>query len=153
VFKTALPFATSVNRSIDYIGTVRGRIGFLFTPALLLYGTGGLAYGQTNLNLSLVGPAPFALGDHFRDTRSGWTAGGGLEAALSERWSAKAEYLYHDLGYYDLAMPELMVNRMSGAAFANMATSFRAHADGQLVRASLNYHFDWAAPAPIVAKY
>ena len=67
--------------------------------------------------------------------------------------SAKAEYLYYDLGSYHLAMPQYSVSLPTGAALANMTTSFRAHADGQLVRAGLNYHFDWAAPEAIVAKY
>ena len=40
------------NNYLSYIGTARGRIGFLATPTLLLYGTGGLAYGQTNLSLN-----------------------------------------------------------------------------------------------------
>jgi outer membrane immunogenic protein len=38
---------TGVTKSIDWFGTVRGRVGFLVTPQWLLYGTGGLAYGQT----------------------------------------------------------------------------------------------------------
>ena len=40
-------YGADVSRNLDYLGTVRGRLGFLATPSFLLYGTGGLAYGQT----------------------------------------------------------------------------------------------------------
>ena len=43
----------SVTKSLGYLGTVRGRIGYLFTPTLLFYGTGGLAYGGANLSQQL----------------------------------------------------------------------------------------------------
>jgi len=41
---------TQLTKSLDYIGTVRGRIGYLVTPTLLIYGAGGLAYGGANLS-------------------------------------------------------------------------------------------------------
>lgn len=40
--------STSVSKSLDWVGTVRGRLGFLATPSLLIYATGGLAYGQVS---------------------------------------------------------------------------------------------------------
>ena len=63
-------------------GTVRGRVGYLVMPDLLVYGTGGLAY-QLNSQ-------PF---NSHRNT-VGWTAGGGIEKMLTDKWSVKAEYLY-----------------------------------------------------------
>ena len=63
---------------------MRGRVGYLITPTLLIYGTGGFAYGQVS-----------AFG--FNTTPTGWTAGGGVEWMFAPHWSAKAEYLYVDL--------------------------------------------------------
>ena len=40
--------AIAASKSLDYLGTVRGRLGYLFTPTLLVYATGGLAYGGVN---------------------------------------------------------------------------------------------------------
>ena len=110
---TAVPFApaatiffTAYNarRNLDYLGTVRGRLGFLFTPTLLIYGTGGLAYGGVRNDLSLfqfstIGP--FGVGaTGYSDARVGWTAGGGIE--LRRQWLDHGlrvgfEVLYHDL--------------------------------------------------------
>jgi outer membrane immunogenic protein len=139
-------FGTTVNRSIDYIGTVRGRLGYLVTPTLLLYGTGGLAYGQTNLGYTLVGPAPFLTGATFSDTRVGWTAGAGAEWMFMPNWSAKLEYLYYDLGQVT-TQPGVVAG---GGNFDSLRASSRF--DGHIVRAGLNYHFNWSA-SPIVAKY
>jgi outer membrane immunogenic protein len=109
---------TAIENNLDYIGTVRGRVGYLFTPTMLVYATGGLAYGgvkstttQTqfiNNTLSgFIGPlagsvsAPFASlggGGVYSDTRIGWTVGGGIEWMFMPNWSLKAEYLFYDLG-------------------------------------------------------
>jgi outer membrane immunogenic protein len=76
--------------------TVRGRLGFTVVPATMIYGTGGFAAGRVN-NQS---PNPNAMGEFPDDhkTKSGWTAGGGIEHMFTPNWTAKAEALYVDLG-------------------------------------------------------
>jgi outer membrane immunogenic protein len=113
---------------IDWIGTVRGRLGWLVTPSLLVYGTAGFAYAGA-----------YSLG--YSDTRTGWTAGGGVEYMFSPRWSAKVEYLYADLS--------------SGGMTGGFGWSYGYHDHPQvnIVRAGVNYHFNWAAPAPVLAKF
>ncbi|NUJ79137.1 porin family protein [Methylocystis sp. FS] len=148
----------NVSKNLDYIGTVRGRLGWLFTPTLLVYGTGGLAYGGVQSNISVVGaaipsPIPFTGwfgASSFADTRVGWTAGGGLEWMFWPNWSAKVEYLYYDLGTVSTSFVSVS-NSPAGAAFANISQS-SARFNGNIVRAGVNYHFNWGA-APIVAKY
>jgi outer membrane immunogenic protein len=150
---------STVSRSVDYIGTVRGRLGWLFTPTLLVYGTGGLAYGGVNFNWGLAGapiasPIPFtgwSSGQSFSDTRVGWTAGGGLEWMFWPNWSAKVEYLYYDLGTVR-SNGFAVSNSPAGPAFG-VATQASTRFNGNIVRAGLNYHFNWGAPAPVVAKY
>ncbi|WP_089025724.1 outer membrane protein [Bradyrhizobium mercantei] len=87
---------------IDWFGTVRGRIGFVPAERLLIYATGGLAYGE--VKTSIVHSQAFStglsrlwLGDNS-DVRVGWTAGGGAEYAFTNNWTLRAEYLYVDLG-------------------------------------------------------
>jgi outer membrane immunogenic protein len=140
------PFSTSVNRSLDYLGTVRGRIGFLFTPTLLVYGAGGFAYAGTNLGLSLIGPAPFTLSTSYSDTRGGWTMGGGAEWLFVPNWSAKAEYLYYDVG--SAVAPAAVA--ASGGAFDGLKSA--AKFNGHVIRAGVNYHFSWGSAAPVVSK-
>jgi opacity protein-like surface antigen len=69
---------------LDWLGTVRPRVGFLVTPQALLYATGGLACGggSVDQNISYVSPAvQFPSSTSF--TKLGWTAGGGLEWKLA----------------------------------------------------------------------
>jgi outer membrane immunogenic protein len=84
----------------DWFGTFRFRVGFTPFCRLLVYGTGGLAYGNVNYSATTDfttnrGPIYHSS---FDNTKVGWTAGGGLEYALTHRWSVKVEYLYYDLG-------------------------------------------------------
>ncbi|KAF2992274.1 outer membrane beta-barrel protein [Methylocystis sp. MJC1] len=149
----------TVNRSLDYIGTVRGRLGWLATPTLLVYGTGGLAYGGVTASTGILqtftppaGAAPsISSAGAFSDTRVGWTAGGGVEWMFWPNWSAKVEYLYYDLGNVSYALSPL-TNANPGLNFWSVSQS-RTRFNGNIVRAGLNYHFNWGAPAPVVAKY
>jgi len=92
--------------SIDWFGTVRGRLGFLATDSLLVYGTGGLAYANVESHASadytLVAPPFGTFNSPYRgtrsDTRTGYTVGGGVEYAFTPNISLKGEYLYVDLG-------------------------------------------------------
>ena len=83
-YLTAVNAVGSANANLSWFGTVRGRLGYLITPTLLIYGTGGFAYGQVD-----------AWG--FSSTHTGWTAGGGVEWMFAPHWSAKVEYLYVNL--------------------------------------------------------
>ncbi|WP_036281100.1 outer membrane protein [Methylocystis sp. ATCC 49242] len=166
VMLPAAPFPSantvmSASRSLDYLGTVRGRIGYLFSPTLLLYGTGGLAYGGVSLNVT--GLQSFTLGtpgfittgfggSSFSDTRVGWSAGGGLEWMFWPNWSAKAEYLYYDLGSVRTNAGLTTTVLATGALVWANGTQAQARFDGHVVRAGVNYHFNWGVD-PTVASY
>jgi outer membrane immunogenic protein len=166
-FATAV---TTVDKTLDYLGTVRGRIGFLITPTLLVYGDGGLAYGgvssatsifgqNTGVNLGLCcGNPPFFSAGRYSNTRVGWTAGGGIEWMFLPNWSAKVEYLYYDLGTvnYSAGFPAAISAGgaiPAGSLVYQLASRSSTHFNGNVVRAGINYHFNWGYPAPVVAKY
>ena len=69
-------------------GSLRGRGGYAWN-SFLFYGTAGLAYGDVEGQRNALSEDRVQIG---------WTAGLGMEVALNPRWSAKAEYLYVDLG-------------------------------------------------------
>ena len=149
----------SASRTLDYLGTVRGRVGYLFTPSFLAYATGGLAYGTGNLSSpSPRRRAPAAIigsafgGANASNSQVGWTVGGGLEWMFVNNWSVKFEYLYYDLGTVSLSAPVQYTNAVTGAAGLG-ASQTSAQFNGHIVRAGVNYHFNWAAPVPVVAKY
>lgn len=105
----------------NWLGTVRGRIGYAF-DRVMPYITGGLAVGDIKATLSPPGGTT-------TKTEAGWTAGGGVEFAVAGPWTAKVEYLYVDLskGSCDITVCT------TGAA----SVKFQAN----LVRAGVNYRF------------
>ncbi|GJE41073.1 hypothetical protein AEGHOMDF_0233 [Methylobacterium soli] len=139
----SLVFNPNGQASLDFFGTVRGRIGYAF-DRVLFYGTGGFAYGAG-------GGRQFGLPNGSRDDfRTGWTAGGGVEYALptdsflnffrSSAVTLKVEGLYVNLENN---------NRLNGA-FAVLPNGNvlntgllgrRQDTEFAVVRAGLNYKF------------
>jgi outer membrane immunogenic protein len=153
--ETITSTVTSEKR-INYLGTVRGRLGFLITPTILIYGDGGLAYGgidaatgigQTNLPFG-----GFGSFGNINNSRVGWTAGGGFEWLFMPNWSLKVEYLYYDLGSVTYGLSPLTLTNAVGATLYSSAPFSSTRFNGNIVRAGLNYHFNFLPP-PIVAKY
>ena len=149
--------SVTVNRSLEYFGTVRGRLGYAVTPTMLFYATGGLAYGgiatstavRQSLTPSLLLSAN-AKSDFF-DNRVGWTVGGGVESALTSDLTAKLEFLYYDLGAANIAFPNsapLIHTAIVGAGQVGDAISSSTRFNGFVVRAGLNYRFAGDQPAP-----
>jgi outer membrane immunogenic protein len=85
-----IPAAVTYKTSSTWLGTGRGRLGYAF-DRILLYGTGGGAFG--NVTASTPGSG---FGNNS-STDFGWTAGVGIEGALTQNWTAKVEYLYVSL--------------------------------------------------------
>jgi outer membrane immunogenic protein len=125
------------SHEILWFGTVRGRLGVTVVPSLLLYGTGGLAYGGVKGSADANEPADGipvgTLAQTVSKTQVGWTAGAGLEWMFSRGWSAKVEYLHVDLG-----------NVSATAAFDNgtLGTTYTFHNQFDTVRVGVNYHFN-----------
>ncbi len=155
-------------KNVAAFGSARMRLGYLITPSILFYGTGGLAYGLSNYNTfaaqDVVSPITDEIGPGGSSNsvfRLGWTAGGGAEWMFMNNWSIKAEYLYYDLGTTSLYIGQgIGVQRIqtatSGIPVGQISQLRNAysnlHFTGNIVRAGVNYHFNWGA-VPVVAKY
>jgi outer membrane immunogenic protein len=126
-----LPLTTlTSDHKLEWFGTARSRLGVLWGPTVLLYGTAGVAYGQvkdTN-NVTTVGVGS-VIGT-FRDVKAGWTAGAGIEGVLGGGWSAKLEYLYIDLGKTE--------NTIATPGLGTLVSETRRYTDN-IVRVGLNY--------------
>jgi outer membrane immunogenic protein len=139
-----------VSGALDYLGTARGRLGWLATPTLLVYATGGVAFGKTHANMTIVqndGTAFPGLGDAlFSGGLAGWTAGGGVEWMFWPNWSAKAEYLHYDLGVTRL----LAALSPAGLVAPYIGVQSRTDFAGDLGRLGLNYHFSFRGGGPVL---
>jgi len=126
---TPLVTGNGGNLALPWFGTVRGRAGYLLTSTLLLYGTGGFAYGEVTAF-------------QRSNTSTGWTAGGGIEWMFAPHWSAKLEYLYVDLASSGIY-----------GAYTGWELGNNHHPEINVVRFGVNYLFNFAPSAPVVAKY
>jgi outer membrane immunogenic protein len=180
-----------VTARTDWIGTVRGRLGYLVTPTLLIFGTGGFAYAGVQASAThastsigtLTGandarfPVPFPYSQFngtyvvssvpgagtISGTRTGWTAGGGVEWMFMPNWSLKAEGLYYDLGSARLQSSPVNllspfninlggINVSQGQVVVSNAPLTRVRFEGVMARAGVNYHFNFSA-APVIAGF
>jgi outer membrane protein OmpA-like peptidoglycan-associated protein len=137
-----------VSQTERYLGTVRGRLGWLPTPSWLIYGTGGFAYGQINSStLTSFSSAGDTYSGRASSNKSGWTAGGGTEYAINPQWSLKLEYLYVDLGstgYNDACIAAC------GATVPAPAYHTSQNDREHVIRVGVNYHFGAPPPPPPV---
>jgi len=107
---------------IDFVSTLRGRVGYAF-DRWLVYGTGGFAWSQSRFVESTL-----AGDDKFRQLRSGWSLGGGTEVAIAPQWTARLEYVYD---HFDPA-----------AITFRTATRFESATEEHALRVGLNRRLD-----------
>jgi len=115
--------ASSVVEQLDYVGTVRGRLGYA-SGHWLLYATGGLAYaGERFVNSPDIGDEEKHL-----SVRLGWAAGAGVEYAFAPHWTARLEYLYNRFEHANVRLPS--------------GTQYSSSLDFQSIRVGLNRKID-----------
>ena len=143
----------TVSTKIDYIGTIRARAGYLWTPDFLLYVTAGLAYGETELSSSITqnvpnqnvpgGPlfTPYTGVGTVSNVQFGGAVGAGLEWMLVRNWSVRAEYLY--VGLYNESVTSNLINtdHVNGGSLSSVAVVTTARFKENIARAAINYHF------------
>jgi outer membrane immunogenic protein len=138
----ALPDVNAtLSQKIDWFGTVRGRAGILAAPQVLLYATGGLAYGEIKTGETVGLLNTFSTST----TNVGWTVGAGVEGVIGGGWTAKLEYLYVDLGHVSGSF----VTTLNALGNTPLSVNYNSHITDNIVRAGVNYHFG----GPVVAKY
>ena len=127
--------SAGVESRINYLGTVRGRIGRpMYDGRFMPYVTGGFAYGGVRNSANFTGGG-FATNTQ---TQTGWTVGAGAEYALDRHLSVKVEYLYVDLGSQNLSNGAGEIS-VPGAGLFNANIMEKTNAN--VVRAGLNFRF------------
>jgi opacity protein-like surface antigen len=147
LFRAPLPAVKAeaqTKSSLDWFGTVRGRLGYSF-GSTLLYVTGGFAYGGVRDQLgtevtSVSAPGIRSSAASRNAALTGGVAGGGIEIVLSPSWSAKAEYQYIDLGSATLAADGVLPYLRSGTLYNDAGgASVKIDHAYNTVRLGLNY--------------
>jgi len=132
----------ALSQKIDWFGTVRARGGVLVAPKVLLYATGGLAYGEVNSS-ETIGLA--GTGFSANNTNVGWTVGAGVEGVIGGNWTAKLEYLYVDLG----RMSGSFTTPIAALSGGFITSNYSSRVTDNVLRVGVNYKF----AGPVVARY
>ena len=145
------PGTANVNVKHDIEGSIRGRIGYAGWDRFMIYATGGVAFGGFNgTACGNFAGGTFVDGTTFSGfggctsastTRVGWTVGGGLEYAVTNNWSIRAEYRYSDFGHGTI-YANGFDNPILGAAGAFVNRHFTENR----VQVGASYKFELAPP-------
>ena len=151
----------SASSNSNVQGSIRGRIGIAW-DRILIYGTGGVAFGGFDISYSLSGNNTangginagnaFFGSNSFSNTRVGWTAGGGIDYAVTNNWSVFIEYRYTSFGAISNSGLAAAVLATTPGVTGSVLNANRTLNQNQ-VQVGFSYKFDTYAPAPLVAKY
>jgi outer membrane immunogenic protein len=144
---------TNYTTQIDWFGTVRGRIGYVWgtNGDVLTYVTGGLAYGEVKINgTSTVSVGAFSLTQSIGQSQvnTGWVVGWGTEGHLPGNlipipgnWTWKIEGLYMDLGTLDATGVTSGASAPVGTGVTGGQVATHTRFTDGILRAGLNYQF------------
>lgn len=141
---------------MPWFGTLRARLGFTPSPRWLVYATGGLAVAEIKDSVTEgpVGGGAGGVTANIDATRAGFAVGGGVETALTDRWSLKVEYLYMGFGTVSAAGTGAAVTTTTGTCgfcrpprivetiTTQTTSTVSTRVDDNVVRVGLNYHFN-----------
>lgn len=142
VYPCCSPTSFTVTQSVktDWIFTARPRAGFTVGNALI-YGTGGLAV--TKIDYKAQFTDTFASANEsgaINKTRAGWTAGGGVEYKVANKWSVKGEYLFADFRRSTITSTNLTTTPPPTSYPQNPFTH-SIYSKNHMLRFGVNYHF------------
>jgi outer membrane immunogenic protein len=137
--------------------SARARVGYLATPTVLVYGTGGVAWqaiqtsgfcqhSAADPQCSLAPGTPFDVETNSR-VLTGWTVGAGVEAKIYGNWLLRGEYRYSNFGSFTGLLPFGAAGVVPGTDYLRYNLSVNTH----IATVGLAYKFDGGGP--VVAKY
>ena len=129
------PASTSMSSKLDWVTSLRARFGYLVTPNVLAYATGGVAWAKfdytANASAVLLGLSAVTAQSA---TQAGYAVGGGLEWAITNNWLLRGEYLFYRFDNApNVVVPTIGSANPSGFSWSGTTLS--------VVRGGLSYKF------------
>jgi outer membrane immunogenic protein len=97
-FLTGATLPSRVTLRNDFLASTTARLGYSFADRWLVFVRGGAAWTREKIDDAFTNDFGIAADPAATMTRTGWTAGGGVEWAFASQWSATLEYNYYDFG-------------------------------------------------------
>jgi outer membrane immunogenic protein len=134
-----LTVTESLSEKLEFLGTVRGRLGYA-AGNWLFYGSGGVAYGDVKSTIGVSASIPgvsAAISGSRSETRVGWAAGGGVNYAMTQNWILGVDYLHYDLGRPSVTVVDPAGVILTPGGFVSASQKV----GGDIVRGVINYKF------------
>jgi outer membrane immunogenic protein len=126
---------TSMSSNLKWVASIRGRFGYLVTPTLMAYATGGAAWARIDYAANDSNGVDYATSASASPTQDGFVVGGGLEWAATEHWLLRAEYLYYRFGNAPNLLGTFPISRGFPSGYSWSATNVN------VVRGGVSYKF------------
>jgi outer membrane immunogenic protein len=147
----------TVNFKNQWFDALTGRLGYSWTPAWLLYGQGGVVWSKVRAEITGFGGGFCGTDDITCDfgsrskTRTGWTAGGGVEWRFAPQWSAFLEGNYYDFGHKNRTIftNNFFDHTPEGFIGCDFGCSFSTKATAATILVGVNWR--WGGKAPYAA--
>lgn len=132
-----------LENDLDYFATARLRAGYLITPSVLAYATGGVAYGETSSAFVTTNTGQIdSLSVDVNETDWGYSVGGGIETKITDNLTFGTEYLYTNLGSTDTTATFTAAPFNGGVAGGSTTFSNDQDFDFHTIQAKLSYRFN-----------
>jgi len=86
---------STMSANLSWLASARARVGYLVTPDIMAYATGGAAWARVDYSANANNTTGYFVSSSTASTQSGYTVGGGVEWMMTGNWSVRAEYLYY----------------------------------------------------------
>jgi outer membrane immunogenic protein len=124
-----------MSANLDWLASARGRIGYLVTPDVMAYATGGAAWAKINYSAVSTDPVTgYSATTNSSSTQTGYAVGGGLEWMMTDNWTVRAEYLYYQFN----KGPNVIAQAPGGFLPSNFVWG---NANISVARAGVSYKF------------
>ena len=128
---------TVASQSLDWLATVRAKLGVAPADGWLLYGTIGFAFGRTESKFNSADDGGlFSLTGEGSGVRTGLATGAGGEYAITKDLTARVEYLHYDLGTESMVAPYTVMGFTTSYGLIG-----QSRIQGDIVRAAVTYRF------------
>jgi len=129
---TGLTVPTHFTVRNDVLASATARLGYSVADRWLAYVRGGAAWTQEKADNAFTRANGIPVDPSATMTRTGWTAGAGLDWAFAPHWSVNLEYNYYDFGNNDFRLTDPATGVFTLGSLKDRI---------QTVTAGVNYHF------------
>jgi opacity protein-like surface antigen len=149
----SVPYGATYSQQLNSLGTVRGRFGYVYDNDWLIYGTAGLAFGETTVKSDISVSNGYSFSGSRTGLTVGYVLGAGVQYAMGPNWSLGLEGLAYSLGNRGNVAVANFDTFVTSGGVTYLAPSpqldTKSDFSGFQLRLTANYTFDGQVHEPV----